>query len=213
MTAKQAWLIDVWETLFSIDFDALLGELAKVAGVAQGPFGSSAQRFIHPVTIGRMSGVDAFLQAALECGAADSSELRTEIAETGWSFVSRRTHVYQDTISFMKRRRREGDLVAFLSNCGEDTRPLLEAHGLLDAVDAAFLSCEVGVGKPDREIFDHAVTLLGVDPGQATLVDDQLLFCEGAVAAGVRAIHLVRASDPTTGPSAAIPRIRSFDEI
>ena len=51
-------------------------------------------------------------------------------------------------------------------------RGFLEHHGILDAFDHWSFSDEVGVYKPDRRIFEHALDGLGVEPARAAHVGD-----------------------------------------
>ena len=54
-------------------------------------------------------------------------------------------------------------------------------------------SAKAGVEKPDRRIFLQALAELGVEPGAALHVGDgRLEDVEGAVAAGMKALHLTR---------------------
>src|SRR5436309_854942 len=50
----------------------------------------------------------------------------------------------------------------------------VEAFGLADLLDVIVFSEEVGVSKPDAEIFLHALTELGIEPEQAVYVGDLL---------------------------------------
>ncbi len=213
MTNQRAWFVDVWETLISIDFSAMMRALADEAAVSPDQLWGAASAFSDAVTVGRMSGSDAFFEAALQCGATADNNLRQVIEDTSTSFLRSHADIYPDTVSFMKRARASGDLVTLFSNCGDNTRPLLEALGLFDYVDDAFLSCEIGVGKPDRGIFEHAVGKLSIESSQATLIDDQVGFCEGALAAGVGAIHLVRDHHQPERTNPAIRVVNSLDEL
>lgn len=210
---RRAWLIDVWETLVSVDFDALLAELATMGQVPVDDLRDTAAAYIDDVTIGAMTVGDAFSRALGSCGAAPSAQLAAEAADVAKHFVLASATVFDDAVSFITRSRRRGDLVALVSNCGDDTRPLLEARGLVDLPDEVVLSCEIGAGKPDKAIFDHAINALGIDPREGTLIDDQYGFCEGAVAVGLGAIHIVRDGMPPTSRGSAITTVRSFDEI
>jgi len=210
---QRAWLIDVWETLLSIDFAAMTAELADIGRVPADEFRDAAFGYVRAVTIGELSTADAFMNALKTCGVKPTKELAAEISAAHMRFLLTRVTVFDDAVSFITRSRQRGDQVALVSNCGDDTRPLLAAQGLVDMVDAVVLSCEVGAGKPDRSIFDHTINVLGIDPSYGTLIDDQYVFCEGAVAAGLRAIRLVRKGDAPQSPSSAITSVRSFDDI
>lgn len=50
------------------------------------------------------------------------------------------------------------------------------------------LSFEVGLGKPDPDVYRLALTRLGIEPAEAIFVDDQLLYCDVARSLGMEAI-------------------------
>jgi epoxide hydrolase-like predicted phosphatase len=54
--------------------------------------------------------------------------------------------------------------------------------------DAAVISGEVGMHKPEPEIFRLACERLGVEPGDCVFVDDLRENCEGAEAVGMTAV-------------------------
>jgi HAD superfamily hydrolase (TIGR01509 family) len=53
--------------------------------------------------------------------------------------------------------------------------------------DRPFLSHELGLVKPDREVFDHVVNTLHCRPEEVLFLDDNLLNIQGALAAGLDA--------------------------
>jgi glucose-1-phosphatase len=76
--------------------------------------------------------------------------------------------------------------------CLSNTNPLhAERHHLEEAVydlfDHRFLSHELGLVKPDREIYDHVVAALEVPASQILFLDDNQINVDGARAAGLRA--------------------------
>jgi len=119
--------------------------------------------------------------------------------------------VYDDVVPFLSTLRSLGVRAAFISNCAENTRPLLDQLGLTDLVDALILSCEVRAAKPSAEIFEHALCLLAVEPSGALLVDDQPEYCGGAAAIGVNTVRIVR--DVRGQPPRDGSLIRSLDEL
>ncbi|HYQ27013.1 MAG TPA: HAD family phosphatase [Polyangiaceae bacterium] len=52
-----------------------------------------------------------------------------------------------------------------------------------------FVSCELGLRKPDPAIFEHAIAALGVEAARCVFIDDRAGNCEAAAACGMRAIH------------------------
>lgn len=76
--------------------------------------------------------------------------------------------------------------------CLSNTNPLhAERHALEEAVyelfDHRFLSHELGLVKPDREIYDHVVGALGVPASRILFLDDNQINVDGARAAGLPA--------------------------
>jgi len=126
--------------------------------------------------------------------------------------------LFDDTIPFLHRLRDRGIKIAIVSNCTENTRPLLVKHGVDAVADALVLSCEVGSAKPAAEIFRYALDRLGVTAEAAVFVDDQPGYCAGSMAAGIRAVQIVRADlngqgldGQVAAPGAAV--VRSLPEV
>jgi putative hydrolase of the HAD superfamily len=82
--------------------------------------------------------------------------------------------------------------------------------GLLEHVDAVVTSAQVGVAKPGRAIFEHALELAGVARGDAVHVGDSLENdVAGARAAGIRPVLVARDGAAPAGVEA----IRSLAEL
>jgi len=65
---------------------------------------------------------------------------------------------------------------------------------LVELFDFRFLSFEMGLLKPDRQVFDYVVRATGVAPSRLLFLDDNALNIESARAAGLEAV-LVRGTD------------------
>ena len=61
--------------------------------------------------------------------------------------------------------------------------------GLEAIFDLRFLSYELGLIKPDREIFDHVIAVTGHRPERIVFLDDNALNVEAAKAAGLTALQ------------------------
>ena len=98
---------------------------------------------------------------------------------------ARAWHPFPDTIGLLRRLRTHGVPVAVVSNIGWDPRHVLARYGVADDIDALVLSYEVGVEKPDPEIFRLACAALDVTPDQALMVGDNPVADGGSTAAGI----------------------------
>lgn len=54
----------------------------------------------------------------------------------------------------------------------------------------AWYSCEIGMRKPDAEVFHHVLDLAGARPDRTLFIDDSIQHVEGARKAGLHAEHL-----------------------
>ena len=117
---------------------------------------------------------------------------------------------YSDTEPTLRALRERGIKVGVVSNVPRDLAPIFAAKGLQDLVDAFTHSYEVGAEKPDPRIFRAACAKLGVRPSETLMVGDHAVADGGAVAAGLRFLHLdgeVQAGG-TRGLQAVLDRVR-----
>ena len=98
---------------------------------------------------------------------------------------------------------RERATVALLSNATDQLREHLAHHDLVDAFDVVFCSAELGMAKPDVEIYRHAARVLGVEPGECFFTDDRPENVDGALAAGLHAAVF-------TGRGSVVERLREL---
>ena len=113
-----------------------------------------------------------------------------------------------------------GYTLAVVSNImrtpGVTLRKLLERFGLLGYFRHTTFSDEVGVRKPDPEIFALTLRAVGAHPESAVHVgDDEVLDVHGARAAGMRTIHVTSDAPRALGPwrpDGAIPRLGSLPD-
>lgn len=93
---------------------------------------------------------------------------------------------YPDTADVLQRLRDRGIAVAVVSNIAWDIRAVFRNHGVDHLVTEFVLSFETGAVKPNPEIFQAALTRLGVDAADAVMVGDSEEADGGALAVGCR---------------------------
>jgi glucose-1-phosphatase len=100
-------------------------------------------------------------------------------------------------------RLKERYQVLLLSNTNAIHVPAFEAIVLRDLGIArfkelfhgAYYSCELGMRKPNAEIFRHVLALHGADPARSLFIDDSIQHVHGARQAGLHAEHLELAQE------------------
>jgi putative hydrolase of the HAD superfamily len=103
--------------------------------------------------------------------------------------------VYPEVPGVLAELRGEGLKLGVISNWDPRLPEVLGNLGLDGFFDTVVYSSRAGVEKPDGRIFHQALAELGVEPAAALHVGDgRLEDVEGAVAAGMLALHLTRTS-------------------
>ena len=149
---------------------------------------------------------EAYLHVLRESGLTDehAEALYGVLIEPGnWT-------VYPDTVAVLESLHRRGVKTAVVSNIAFDLRPAFAAVGADAFVDEFVLSFEVGVVKPNAEIFHTALRRLGVDPDEALMVGDSEEADGGARAIGCR-FALVDPLPTADRPDGLIAALRSVD--
>ena len=189
----RACLVDVFDTAISIDMPRYNAALAREATVDPGAFGAAFRQWAVPVMEGTSSIREAMAGVLEACGVAADEDRLDRMVAADRELVDELAVLHEDVVPFLESLRERGVRTAFVSNCAENTRPLLGRLGLDALVDELVLSCEVRAVKPDPAIFKVALERLGVRAGDALFVDDQAAFCRAAEAAGIRAVQIDRA--------------------
>jgi len=109
-----------------------------------------------------------------------------------------------DMVALARELTGRGVRVAILSNSEGRLAELLAEIGIADAFAAIIDSGRVGIEKPDRRIFDHALAVLGATRPGIHIGDSWPADIAGALGAGWRAIWFGRRATPVDDPRVAV---------
>jgi HAD superfamily hydrolase (TIGR01509 family) len=209
----EACLVDAYDTIVTCDFSIIQNELSALSGISPGTWQVEYARIGALVSDGRISKTEAFARLLRAAGHQARPGLVAELVRQDQELLLAHARLYDDAIPFLQRLRDRGIKIAIVSNCAENTRPLLIKHGVDALADTLVLSCEVGSAKPAAEIFRCALDRLGVAAEAAVFVDDQPGYCAGSVAAGIRAVQIVRSELDGQVPAPGTTVVRSLPEV
>ena len=218
MPRLEACLVDAYDTIVTCDFSILRNELSALAGISPDVWQVEYARIGALVSDGRLSKTEAFERLLRAAGQEARPGLVAELVRQDTELLLAHARLFDDVIPFLRGLRERGIKVAIVSNCAENTRPLLVKHGIDALADALVLSCEVGSAKPAAKIFQCALDRLGVAAEAAVFVDDQPDYCAGSVTAGIRAVQILRSELDGQGldgriPAAGTTVVRSLPEV
>jgi HAD superfamily hydrolase (TIGR01509 family) len=208
----EACLVDAYDTILTCDFSVQMRDLPALAGLPLDAWNDDYNRLSPLLNDGRMSKATAFGEILRARGREPRPELVREMVRLDQELLTANTRLFDDTVPFLSRLRAHGVKIAIVSNCTENTRPMLVSLGVDALADAMVLSCEVGAAKPAAQIFRHALGRLGVAAEAAVFVDDQARFCAGSEAVGISAVQIVRGELDGQVPDGAMV-VRSLTEM
>ncbi|WP_127519569.1 HAD family phosphatase [Mesorhizobium sp. Z1-4] len=100
------------------------------------------------------------------------------------------SHAYDDSVAIMAALVEDGRDVTMLTNFSAETYPRAQKmFPFLALPRGVSVSGELGLIKPDREIYDHHVSAFGLEPSATLFIDDSQKNVDGAIAAGWHAVQ------------------------
>jgi putative hydrolase of the HAD superfamily len=199
-------LLDLYDTVA----DGAWGDLARIVmdrtGIDRETLFRAFDETRPARSVGAFGSTEGDMAAVLAaCGVAPDPALIRELVAYELQMLPERARLFDDSLPVIADLRAHGIRTALISNCSHSTRAIVDALGLPAAFDGVALSFEVGAAKPDAEIYRAALELAGGGSPQRTVfVDDQVPYCDGAAALGIRTYLIVRdEADPIEGKPAA----------
>jgi putative hydrolase of the HAD superfamily len=140
----------------------------------------------------------------------DDATLAAEMASTYRTTYAANWHPVPGALDLLQAVRSEGHSVVIVTNNSVAEQQLkLERCGIGVCIDLMITSEEVGVSKPDRRIFEHALARVGAAASDAVMLGDAWATdVEGARAAGITPVWLNRTGRPS--PDSSIAELASL---
>ena len=129
---------------------------------------------------------------AREAGAAPpSSETIAELVrldDLGWSIAD------EDTLALARDAHQAGQRLSVLSNAPSSMGRLIAAQPWAAAFAPLLISGDLGLLKPEPEIYLHLLDRLAAPADEVAFLDDRTDNVTGALAVGIRAVHFTGAA-------------------
>lgn len=190
----KAVIFDMYETLITHYQSPLYfgTQMADDAGIPQSRFGERWHATENDRTVGKMT-LEEVLEAILRDNGCYSEELlhrivqkRIETKEACFRYI------HEEIIPMLDGLRDRGMKVGLISNCFSEEADVIRKSVLFPYFDAACLSYEQGLQKPDTEIFTRCVRQLNVKADECLYVGDGGSHeLEAASAVGMNAVQAV----------------------
>jgi len=216
---RAVWF-DLYDTLAYITPELIREgrrELARLAGVDADAWAAVWRANAMERMLGTLGGMEDQIRLMLQgLGADPPAELVVELAELENRSWVGAVRLYPDALPTLCELKRRGYKLGLVSNCSSQAGAVVHRIGLAELMDALVLSCEVGLAKPDPEIFHHACRALDVDASEVMFVaDGAFTELDAAKSLGMLAVKIEQAHQSGDyGTSTDFDhRIRSLSEV
>ena len=135
-------------------------------------------------------------------GTRDIDNVATALAEfRGSDFQTAKSMMleaitYQEevtpTAKLIKQLKEAGYRLIVLSNMSKEYIAYLRKMNVYSAFDDEVISCEVGLIKPEKEIYSLLIERYNLDPAQTMFIDDRKENVDAAAALGIVPLHFDR---------------------
>ena len=202
----QGLIVD-WGGVLTMPIHTAIGSWLKATGVDRDHYGAVVGRWVEPST-GEMSPVHQLERGEIaveefehQLSAALATEGSTVDAQGLVSTMFADLAIYEDSMtSLVTRAHAAGIRTGLLSNSWGNAYDRSDWHEMFDVI---VISGEVGMRKPEREIFDLTLDRIGLPAGECVFIDDIARNIAAATQAGlVGIVH--RTFDETAGELEAL---------
>ena len=137
-----------------------------------------------------------------DLGTMDVDDVATALAEyRGCDVATAKGYMqlaieYQEevvpTAELIKELKEQGYRLLVLSNMSKEYIEFLRKFPVFDYFDEQVVSCEIGLGKPDRRIYEYLIEHCGVEPSETIFIDDRKENVDAAAEVGLATMHFDR---------------------
>ncbi len=138
--------------------------------------------------------------------AAEVAKLRNCTAETAKEHMLYAISLQEEvepTAQLIKELKERGYNLYVLSNMSKEYIEYLREFPVFEYFDEQVVSCEIGLGKPDRRIYEYLLEKYGLDPAETIFIDDRKDNVDAAEELGIMPFHFDR-----TNPEQACDDLR-----
>lgn len=130
--------------------------------------------------------------------------IRRAAARTGWALgvvqaffdsVPPSLRLKPDTVALMRRLHAAGHRLLCLSNMPHYSLAYLEkTYTFWDVFSDRVISCQVGLCKPEPQIYAHLLDRCAIDPAQSVFIDDMQANVDAAAVFGIHPLRFENAA-------------------
>jgi putative hydrolase of the HAD superfamily len=181
------WVIfDLGGIVIPETWDSIIAQVAADAGVSPQRLAELVLLYHDEATKGKRTLLQVYRSVARDLTLEGSPE---EALRRHLTLYRQMSAQHNPDIVALMRQLHTGHSLASLTNTEPEIAEISKQTGLFDYFDRNYFSIELGLKKPDPEIFAAVLMDLGCAPKDVVFIDDRKENVEGAISVGMRALH------------------------
>jgi FMN phosphatase YigB (HAD superfamily) len=180
-------IFDLGGVIVSKECEKLDALVSKALGIKFEDFKQAAAKYKSDLTKGKLTLLDAYSSLVNELNIGNYSA--RDILQIHMKIMGRIQCELDQNILYLIQRLRGEYRVVCLINTEPEVAVLARKNGLFAYFEKAYISTEMGMKKPDAEIYLVVLKDLHCKPENALFIDDKKENIEGAEKVGIRGIH------------------------
>lgn len=210
----RAVIFDMYETLITHYQSPLYfgSQIAADAGILEDRFQPFWQKSENDRTIGKLT-LEEVLEIILRENQCFSERLLNEIVQK--RIETKRDcfrHLHPEIVPMLSSLKDKGILIGLISNCFSEETVVIRSSELFTYFNAALLSYEQGIQKPDRGIFVRCMEKLSVHADECLYIGDGGSYeLEAARELGMTVLQAVWYLQKDVTPSKRNPGFRQLE--
>ena len=185
----RAGIFDVGGVLQTNEIKYVYADIMKTLGINEDTFRAAMEKIEQLLSKGQISEQEFWNRFKAETKAAkDLPKKSLWLREFEKRFTPN-----DEVLKIVKRLKAKGLKLAVCSNTIAPHVAFLTQQGIFDDFDVRVFSNEVGIRKPDTQIYLVTLERLGAQPSQAFYVDDDAKYLDEARSVGIHSLQFLGA--------------------
>ena len=184
----QVILFDIGGVFFKWKDRWLFDHIANKFGLPEQRLTDECKKEFPNLRLGRISEEEMWQRIGRRINSKELSHVRYSLIH---DFFKSKINIDDSLFTVIRQLQKKNISVGILSNTASVMHSAVEELCNMSYFDYQFLSCEIGMEKPDKEIFEHVAEKLPHQKDEILFIDDRLSNVNAAKNFGMKAIHFI----------------------
>jgi putative hydrolase of the HAD superfamily len=182
----QVILFDIGGVFFKWKDRWLFGNIANRFGLPEQRLADECKKELPNLRLGKISEKEMWQRIGRQINSKELSNVKDSLIH---DFFKSKINIDDSIFAVIKQLQKKNIKMGILSNTASVMHSAVEELADMSCFDYQFLSCEIGMEKPDKAIFEHVTEKLSHPKDEILFVDDRLSNVNAAKNFGMKAIH------------------------